>query len=375
MVLPSADVELPTDAELIADLETWRRNGVLKLAKLRLAALGRACQACGLADTAAEAAQPPVLKELVRSALTQVGGSMSGRCALVLLGLDANTFDLAPNLLREDAAEIVGVGVERFRREPQQQVLQVTADCVLELCRSHRTRLARLAMEQRHPADSRLAVHWLERFEAYFRIWTQVYALGADLTAYRQTLIDPSRPWDQLPDEDDPADLGYTQEDQAMGYGTFALVRHAMALRAEQHFIDRFGGLWLLSSSTAEAEARDALAAIRASLPTNERDHSWLRTAAQADHEMHEFLLALQDDPIGKATRKEWQDWLSACQCKWTAEQHDPSIEYFPTARYHGEIVPACPTHQAIEACSRFCALIEQEWLKVADWYSIPSTR
>jgi len=55
----------------------------------------------------------------------------------------------------------------------------------------------------------------------YFGIWTPVYALGADLTAYRQTLLDPDRSWDEPRTEGTP---GYTQEDQAGGYGAFGIV-------------------------------------------------------------------------------------------------------------------------------------------------------
>ena len=138
----------------------------------------------------------------------------------MLLGLDPDTFDLAPHLLREEAAEIYGVTWERFRRDPQKQVLAVVAERILEQCAAHRLRLARLALERRHPANTRLAVQWLERFEAYFSIWTPTYALGADLTAYRETLFDPRRSWDQSEEQGfHPAN--YSQEEQARGYGLF----------------------------------------------------------------------------------------------------------------------------------------------------------
>lgn len=358
--------------ELLADLGVWRRQGVLRLQELRLPALGRAAELIGLAASSAEAAQPAVLTELLRSALERVAGSVSGRAALVLLGLDPNTFDLAPHLLREDAAEIYGVSPERFRREPQQQVLRVVANCLLELCIAHRARQARLAMERRHPADTRLAVHWLERFEAYFRIWAPVYGLGADLTAYRETLLDESRPWDRDPDPAVDGDSAYSQEMQAAGSATFALLHHAHALAAEKQFISRFGGLWLLSSAESEAEARDTLAASKTWLPTNERDESWLRTALEeSGGEINGVLAKLQGDAIGLATHDEWQEWAGGCGCSWSPDLHDPVVEYFPTSRYHREIDPECLVHRTIEACGNFCALIEHEWLKVADWYQI----
>jgi hypothetical protein len=226
-------------------------------------------------------------------------------------------------------------------------------------------------MEQRHPADSRLAIHWLERFEAYFMVWTPVYAFGADLTAYRQTLIDPSSEWEQTTCDGSTI---YTKEVQADGYGAFALFNLACALGAERHFIARYGGLWLLSSPEAEAQTRDALHAITLATSMNERDRSWLRTVMQdADGELHGFLSTVRQDPIGRATWEEWKEWLDGCTCFWQPLAHDPAVEYFPTGRYHGGITPTCSLHQAIEACNNFCTLIEGEWMKVADWYGIDS--
>jgi hypothetical protein len=365
MELPPVDLRLPSRDEVAAELEEWRRRGVLRLGQLRLPDLGRAAQAAGLATSSYAAAQPSILKELIRTAIAPIAGSASGRCATVLLGLDPNTFDVAPNLLREDAAEILGLSVERFRRDPQHRVLLIVADAVLEICAAYRARAAHLAMEQRHPADTRLAVHWLERFEAYFRIWTPTYALGADLTAYRETLIDPERPWDRGPGDDDSSENQYSQELQAAGHATFALYHYAAARAAEREFVIRFGGLWLLSSPAAEVEARDALALSTARLAMNER-------------ELHPFLESLQRSSIGRATHDEWQECLGRCNCKWAAGEHDPGVEYFPTSRYHQEIRPDCPVHRTVEACNRYCAVIEQEWLKVSDWYGAvegPSSR
>ena len=318
MAMPPPRTDPPTEKALVNDLETWRREGVLRLRHLRVPALSQAALAAALADNAEAAAEPAVLQDLVRSALATIAGSVSGRCATVLLGLDPNTFDLAPHLLREDAAEIYGVGVERFRREPQTNVLTIVARQILEICYTHRARLERLAMERRHPADSRLAIKWLERFEAYFTLWTPIYGLGADLTAYRSTLLDPMRPYDRVPCTEGPEDPGYSQEKQARGYGTFALFHLATIALAKQRWVTRFGGLWLLSSPAAEVEVRDALDGLREKVPMNERDESWLATNLdRANGQLHPFLVFLGEDPIGEATHEEWQGWLTSCSCRW----------------------------------------------------------
>lgn len=367
--LPPPETEPPAHAEIVRDLEAWRSKGVNQLRSQTLPALRQAALASGLADTTMEAGEPAVMRDLVRRALAPISGSITGRCATVLLGLDPNTFDLAPHLLREEAADIYGVSWERFRRQPQNLVLAVVADRILDQCQAHRARLARMAMEHRHPADTRLAVQWLERFESYFSIWTSVYALGADLTANRETMFDPERAWDRTESADGAE---YTQEEQADGYGSFALFRYASVLATESAFLARYGGLWLLSSPEAEAEVRDALHAIVMGGPMNERDQSWLRDRHhQADGEPHTFLQQLSTSSVGRATMSEWNEWLSQCKCSWRPFDHQEAVEYFPTGRYHRMIKSDCHVHRMIEAANRYCSEIEQEWIRVADWYAL----
>ncbi|MGH8995301.1 MAG: hypothetical protein ACRDYB_04610 [Acidimicrobiales bacterium] len=257
--MPSPRTEPPSEKVLVEDLETWRGVGVLNLRRLRLPALTQAALAAGLADEVEGAAEPAVLQELVRSGLGRIAGSASGRCATVLLGLDPDTFDLAPHLLREEAADIYGVSVERFRRDPQTKVLTIVANEILGLCHAHRARHERLAMERRHPADSRLAVKWLERFEAYFTMWTPAYGLGADLTAYRSTLLDPNRPYDRQRSTEDDHDPGYSQERQARGYGTYALFQLASLASAKHRWVAGFGRmsrlLWVFGDGPTAVQA------------------------------------------------------------------------------------------------------------------------
>lgn len=95
-------------------------------------------------------------------------------------------------------------------------------------------------MEQRHPADSRLAVQWVERFEAYYRIWTPAYALGANLEAAIKTRRD--EPADHLPWDPNSAEP-YDPEDQADGYGRYALYAYAQFQLEVKKFMTRHGGL------------------------------------------------------------------------------------------------------------------------------------
>ena len=97
MPIPPVDVEPPPHGDLVCDLGTWRERGVLRLRQLELPALRQAALACGDATSGSEAAEPAVLAELVRASVVSIAGSVTGRCALVLLGLDPETFDLAPH--------------------------------------------------------------------------------------------------------------------------------------------------------------------------------------------------------------------------------------------------------------------------------------
>jgi hypothetical protein len=103
----------------------------------------------------------------------------------------------------------------------------------------------------------------------------------------------------------------------------------------------------------------------------NEREESWLRITYQnANGELHPFLSRLQTDTLGRSLHEEWQEWLASCTCGWEPRFQNMTGEYFPTARYHQSISSNCQLHQTVEAFGRFCAIAEQEWLKVADWYT-----
>jgi hypothetical protein len=44
---------------------------------------------------------------------------------------------------------------------------------------------------------------------------------------------------------------------------------------------------------------------------------------------------------------------------------------YFPTRANTTQISAECQIHQVIENCARYCELIDEDWLKVADWYQL----
>ncbi|HLX50207.1 MAG TPA: hypothetical protein VKS82_17925, partial [Streptosporangiaceae bacterium] len=118
---------------------------------------------------------------------------------------------------------------ETFRKEPEQLHIGQVAEQVLKLCHEQRLRAERVKLERRHPADSRLAIQWLDRFEAYYRLWTPISRLGDDLLAAITTRREPETehpPWD--PEGEEPRDEDWKgQEDQAKGYVRGALYAYA----------------------------------------------------------------------------------------------------------------------------------------------------
>lgn len=345
----------------------------MKLRGLSLPALTRLARASGDAATS-QTVEAPAIEELIRRAISDLGAGRLQETLLTLYGFAPGSRLEPPSELRRSAASAWGVSQERFRRDPQATVISELAEALLRRAARHAHHLAHFDLERRAPTSSRLAVAWLERFEAYYRIWTPVSGIASDLCAYRSTLLEPDRPYDRPPGTKGPDDPGYTQEDQAAGYVTFALWHFTRFLCALSQFNARYGGMWLLSDATAEQELQDALYRIGWHSPNNERDDSYLRRLHdQANGELHEFLNLLRADPIGRATEAEWRAWAASCQCIWTVED-EVDREHFPTHRHHTGIRGGCSLHSIVLACGEYTALVDDDWRRVADWYRLDAS-
>jgi hypothetical protein len=305
-------------------------------------------------------------------------GEPIGDAALGLFGYAAGTRGADLKTRRIYAAKAYGVSFHTFREKSQSKApsrerttVEQIAETILALCAEQELRAGLGHLERNEQTDERIAYQWVRRFESYFRLWTPTYALAADLTAYRSSLLDATRPWDRAPGTDGPDDAGETQEGQAEGYARFALFRYAEYELALRSFVNRHGGLWLLSDADAERDVADAIYRIGWHTGWNERDQSWLRiTLHAAGRELHPFLIALADDDFGRATHQEWQDWARRCRCTWPLDT-DNEKEFFPTARHHRGVSDDCPVHLTVAACNDYCDLIEREWRRIADAFHI----
>ncbi|MCL5734743.1 MAG: hypothetical protein M1274_04000 [Actinobacteria bacterium] len=359
------DIPVPTPEELDAELAAVRRVGITEMRRLKLPALTTAARAAGRVEPR-ERVGAYVIERMLRDTVVGIGGR-DGELAAKLFGLTEETRGGRPPALRKMAAEDAFVTVEHFRHAYEPRLRAALADRVLAEIHDYRLRLARLRLDLRIPIHSRLAVEWLARFEAMYRIWTPLTGVGNELTAYRSTMLEVGRPWDQVTREDGSP---YSQELQAAGCVTSALAHFARFLIELRDFEVRFGGLWLLPEPQAETELRDAVHRVVLASPNIDRDDSFLRLTLSEvpDRELHPFLRALAATDIGQGIHADWQDWASTCECTWEPGSR-AGREYFPTHLGHPGISEQCDMHILIAACNDYCLILDDAWDAIADWY------
>lgn len=359
------DIPVPAAEELEEELAEVRRSGITAVRRLGLPALTTAARAAGRVEPH-EAVGTYVIERMLRDAVVGIGGS-DRELTAKLFGLTEETRGGRPSDLRKLAAEDAFVTVEHFRHAYEPRLRAALADRVLAEIHDYRLRLVRLRLDSRVPIHSRLAVEWLARFEAMYRVWTPLTGVGNDLTAYRSTLLEEDRPWDLVTNPDGSR---YSQDSQAAGYATFALAHYARFLVELRDFEVRFGGLWLLPEPQAETDLREAVYRVELSVANNERDNSFLRSTMSEvpDREMHGFLQALAGSDIGRAMHDEWQDWVRTCRCNWELGSR-VGRNYFPTHLGNPGISEQCDMHRLIAACNDYCLILDDAWDAIADWY------
>lgn len=342
----------PPDYDALVDeLKSVRKAGIVKLRGLELPALSRATISSGLAEPGSPV-DAPVIERLLVEALERLGGGELEEAAAKLFGLEPGTRGRKPSDLRDMAATVYERNRDTFRLNYEPTVVSQVAEAILGLAHDFRLRLSRLNLERRAPTSTRLAVEWVERFEAYYRMWTPISALTGDLEAYYTTLDEIDAPAWWEPEDDDDA---WDPLREAEGYARFALFHFASLLGERERFVRRFGGLWLVSDQEAEQLISNAVYEIIWWSPFNERDDSYLRRlVADSGEELHEFLSQLATDAIGQDIHAEWQDWVANCTC----DERPISA-------------PDCRGHQVIEQGRLYLRLLDDEWAKIADWYRI----
>lgn len=336
--------------QVVADLKRVRTEGVGRLRRLDLPALHHTARYIDL--TQSEVQQPAPILDLLRRAVDTLGGGYVQDAAEYLLGLTEGAALWSIRRRREKAASFYELAADTFRKRPESDLIAQIAEGVLELCHEASMRHTRLEMEQhRHPADSRLAVQWVERFEAYYRIWTPVYALGANLEAalevYTHEPLD-HLPWD--PENKTPYDPVF----QARGYARSALYNLAQYHLELKRFMNKHGGLWLCSDVETEEAVSDAIYRIGWHNDLTDEDESFLRRhLADSRHEETEhFWNVIRAFPDGLRIHDQWQEQTLKGVGLETDEQKAGSQVWL-----------------TIAACHDYTSHIDQDWVKIADWY------
>ena len=368
-------VEAPNYEELVGELKLIRRKGITSLRNLELPALERAVRAAGMAEFSGESVTAPMTEEMLRVGLATLDGGLAGSAMSIAFGLTAGYRDASPSDLRKAAAQEMNLSVNHFRNVREPQFIGMLAEEILRIVHRNHLRLTALAMERRTPVATRLAISWLDRFEAMYRVWTPVSALGGDLSAYRSTLLEDPSVWQEA-ESADGANDGYSNEVQARGHMRSALASYCRFQLALQRFVIERGGLWLLSDSQAELELADSVYRIGWHCPTNDQDDSYLRIAygERCRGEAHNFFKLIPVDDVLRQTQIEWFEWGESCECTWEVGT-TVGGERFATHRHHADIDPKCWLHAVVCACSDFMALLDDDWARIADWYRIPATR
>lgn len=300
----------------------------------------------GLAVTAAKAASPELHDRaasaagIVREAAVRVDAQADGP-ASTLLALAQGTRGSLLKRRRKLAADLLCVSTEHFRKEREELLLEAVADEIYGLDSAWRLRQRHRTTPERQAAKNRVGINWLERHQAYRRVWTPVAALRDDLIV----LLDFIRRDAEWPDI----------ADRVMNQ----LWRYAQFSRELERFTEDYGGLWLLADIDSEVAAADAMRRIGWHTPLGEADNSWLRLILKEtpQEELDNFIDRLLKEPRGAEMMDGWLSWAKTCTC----DLHDPDPE-------------RCEVHRWMTACDEFIRLIDEDWYRIADYYRTSDT-
>lgn len=345
----------PSFGAVLSDLDAVRVGGVGNVRRMTLPSLVSVAR-LGEFSTGHDT-DVAGIDLLLRKAVDTLGGGSLQEAAEYSLGLYPGTALWKNVDRRRRAAEALGVAADTYRKGQEKEVLRQVAEAVLRVREEARMHRTNLDMQNRvRPADSRLAVQWVERFEAYNRIWTQTWALAADLEAAIDTYRGGHHehpPWD--PD----SDLPYDYINQAEGYGRDALYRLTCFWLELKRFRTRYGGMWLFSDKDIEEQVSEAVYRIGWHNELTADDESFLRRqlADSRHEEIDTFWQLIQAFPRTSVIEAKWQQMIRDAVDCLTDEEKEGSQAWL-----------------TIAACNDYCTLIDEDWLRIADWYRPATT-
>jgi hypothetical protein len=275
---------------------------------------------------------------LLRELAVVVDGERDGPAA-VLLGLATAMRGTLLKERRRRAAELLCISPAHLRTSDRETALvEAVADELYAADSAYRLRHRHRTAPERAAGESRLNVDWLDRHQAYRRVWTPVAALRDDLAVLL----------DYLPEGRDGAAICDRLVTMTWRYAQFV---------AElERFIQDYGGLWLLSDVDKEVAAAAAIQRLGLLVPFGSADDSWLRLVLGEARggELEPFSDRLLAGERGEEVLAVWLAWAKSCGCGGS-----------PPARSR------CAVHAWIAAADELSRLLDEDWLAVADWYRL----
>lgn len=332
------DLQTPSREELMSELASQLRLGITTKTLLGCPTI------LGLAVVRANAASDDeqdravAARELLGQLALKVDGERNGPVA-TLLGMATATRGSLLKDRRELVAGQLYISPAHLRTSGREgRLMEALADELYAADSGYRRRQRhRLTPEQAAP-DSRLGINWLERHQAYRRVWTPLYAMRNDV-------------WVLLKFLREAAD-GHDTVDRLMNIAW----RWAQFQTELARFLADYGGLWLLADVDSEYAAADAIQQAEFLVPLGETDDSWLRLILKGSEqgELDRFIDRMKSEEQGLEVLAVLDTWAKKCPCSLIKPDPDN-----------------CPVHRWIAAVDEFTQLINEDWLAVADWYRL----
>jgi hypothetical protein len=351
MQAPPPNNSAPVDGDLVRELRSVVNRGAWARALdpdelsclLALACVAGPAQESGIT---AQAQLVIVLKHLLKPEKERPDDGLpehpnAKRALALLLGTADTTMGFDSTTRRERTRDYLHFGMElgTFNRRHVQPLLELLADELVEYETNYRMRNTYERLAGKLPASPVLAAMWLDRFQYYYRMWTDLSGLQNDLTVYQRVRHDPATTDSQLE----------TRRRTSLWF----LARFYLNL---DQFVDQRGGLWLLANEEQAQLVSDSVTFLKFHPPVTEYDASWLSFAAleQPVPAFHLFNDKLDQDDMGRGILDRWRAWLEACQC----DVEGP-----------GE---GCEVHIVLRHCQRYMEIIDAEWNRIVDWFAGP---
>ena len=218
--------------------------------------------------------------------------------------------------------------------EPEERVVAQVADVMWERETECILGVVFAELRERTPEGSDLAVDLLHQYRHYYRIWTALTALRADVAAVLQI---------RREGEDEVNKLG--------DYVGSSLYWYACYQQLVTRFVDDYGGNWLFSDADVEQSVTDSIKFVENFSGLTYRQDSQLRVLVADHEELDPFLRALDAAPDGHEIVEAWQRRIDECDCDLGHPKSD------------------CKVHLMMAACEYYIDAVDTEWYALAPWY------